>query len=101
MEADWEAPRTNFDFTKGVKGVVKDWLRRQIDEEQTFVLPASSLRPGVRLRLQIRRGLSDELSTIEVTLPRDFVVGKPVRLRGLGKKVGSWQGDLYLTFKAR
>ena len=52
---------------------------------------------GRRVRLQIRRGLSGELHTVEITLPLDFAVGKPVRLRGLGKRVGPWQGDLYLT----
>lgn len=82
---------------KGVKGAVKSWLRRQIDEEQTLVLPAARLAPGRKVRLQIRRGLSEDVSSIEVTLPPDFSVGKPVRLRGLGKKVGPWQGDLYLT----
>lgn len=82
---------------KGVKGLVKDWLRRQIDEEQTLVLPAARLAPGRKIRLQIRRGLSDDVNAVEVTLPADFQVGKPVRLRGLGKRVGPWQGDLYLT----
>lgn len=86
---------------KGVKGVVKDWLRRQIDEEQTLALPAARLAPGRKVRLQIRRGISDEVSSIEVTLPADFAVGKPVRLRGLGKRVGPWQGDLYLTINTR
>lgn len=82
---------------KGVKGAVKDWLRRQIDEEQTLVVPAHGLAPGRKIRLQIRQGLSENVKAVEVTLPRDFVVGKPVRLRGLGKRVGPWQGDLYLT----
>lgn len=86
---------------KGVKGVVKDWLRRQIDEEQTLYLPAAHLAPGRKVRLQIRRGISDEVSSIEVTLPADFAIGKPVRLRGLGKKVGPWTGDLYLTINTR
>ena len=93
----WGTPNWNRDLNKGVTGVVKDWLRRQIDEEQTLRLPAAHLAPGRRIRLQIRRGLSDELRTVEVTLPPDFAVGKPVRLRGLGKRVGPWQGDLYLT----
>lgn len=92
----WGTPNWNRDLSKGVKGVVKDWLRRQIDEEQSLHLPAAHLAPGRRIRLQIRRGLSDELHTVEVTLPPDFAVGKPVRLRGLGKRVGPWQGDLYL-----
>ncbi len=93
----WGTPKWNLDFNKGVKGVVKDWLRRQIDEEQSLTLPTARLAPGRRVRLQIRRGLSGELHTVEITLPPDFAVGKPVRLRGLGKRVGPWQGDLYLT----
>ena len=51
---------------------------------------------GKRIRLQIRQALSGELKTVEITLPPDFAVGKPIRLRGLGKRVGPWQGDLYL-----
>lgn len=82
---------------KGVGGAIKGWLRRQIDEEQTLTMPAARLRPGAKIRLQIRKGLSEDVSAIDVTLPPDFVVGKPLRLRGLGKKVGPWQGDLYLT----
>lgn len=93
----WGTPKWNGDLNRGVKGVVKDWLRRQIDEEQSLTLPAANLTPGRRVRLQIRRGLSGELHTVEITLPPDFAVGKPVRLRGLGKRVGPWQGDLYLT----
>lgn len=93
----WGTSKWNMDFNKGVKGIVKDWLRRQIDEEQSLTLAAAKLAPGRRVRLQIRRGLSGELHTVEITLPPDFAVGKPVRLRGLGKRVGPWQGDLYLT----
>ena len=76
--------------------MVKGWLRRQIDEEQTLALPSANLAPGKRIRLQIRQALSGELKTVEITLPPDFAVGKPIRLRGLGKRVGPWQGDLYL-----
>ncbi|WP_297849247.1 J domain-containing protein [uncultured Desulfovibrio sp.] len=89
----WSAPKWNLDLNRNVKG----WLRRQIDEEQSLTLPAARLVPGSRVRLQIRRGFSGELHTVEITLPPDFTVGKPVRLRGLGKHVGPWQGDLYLT----
>ena len=80
-------------FKNGVTG----WLRHQIDEEQSFSLPTSMLLPGSRIRLRIRQGISGELVTVEITLPRDFIPGKPVRLRGLGKRIGPWQGDLYLT----
>lgn len=87
--------------TGGLWSKGKDWatrqLRKQLDEEQTLILPAARLAPGRKIRLQIRNGLSDDVNSVEVTLPPDFVVGKPVRLRGLGKRIGSWQGDLYLT----
>lgn len=85
---------------KGVKGAVKDWLRKQIDDEQTLTMPAAGLAPGRKIRFQIRQGFSDEVKSVEITLPRDFIPGKPVRLRGLGKRIGPWQGDLYLTIRA-
>ena len=93
----WGMPKWNKEHSKGVTGMVKGWLRRQIDEEQSLTLPSANLAPGRRVRLQIRQALSGELKTVEITLPPDFVVGKPIRLRGLGKRVGPWQGDLYLT----
>lgn len=93
----WGTPKWNKQFSKGVTGMVKGWLRRQIDEEQSLTLPAANLAPGKRIRLQIRQALSGELKTVEITLPPDFAVGKPIRLRGLGKRVGPWQGDLYLV----
>ncbi len=80
---------------------IKGWFKHQIDDEQTIKMPASHLFAGSRIRLQIRRGLSEELTTVEIVLPTDFVVGKPLRLRGLGKKVGKWQGDLYLTIERK
>lgn len=92
----WGTPKWNKDHSKGVTGMVKGWLRRQIDEEQTLALPSANLAPGKRIRLQIRQALSGELKTVEITLPPDFAVGKPIRLRGLGERVGPWQGDLYL-----
>ncbi len=80
---------------------IKGWFKHQIDDEQTIKMPASHLFVGARIRLQIRRGLSEELSTVEIVLPPEFVVGRPLRLRGLGKKVGKWQGDLYLTIESK
>lgn len=90
-------PPWNAGPDKGFAGMLKGWFRKQFDEEQSLTMPAAQLRPGVKIRLQIRKGLSDDITPVEVTLPRDFSVGKPMRLRGLGKKVGRWQGDLYLT----
>jgi molecular chaperone DnaJ len=77
-------------------GGIKGWLRKQIDDEQTIFLPGESLMPGARIRLHVQHGFSGEKKTIEVTLPPEFVPGNPFRLKGLGRHVGSLQGDLYL-----
>lgn len=74
---------------------VSDWLRRQIDEEQT-VRFAGALTPGKRVRLQIHHGVFGKSQTIELTLPPEFEPGRPIRLKGLGKRIGKWHGDLYL-----
>ena len=74
---------------------VTDWFRRQIDEEQT-VRVAGPLVPGKRLRLQIHQGVFGKSHTIELTLPAEFEPGRPIRLKGMGKRIGKWQGDLYL-----
>lgn len=86
---------------KSFAGAVKGWLRKQLDDEQSLSLPASGLFPGRKVRLQIRPSMSEEPTAVDITLPPDFVPGKPMRLRGLGKKVGPWQGDLYLTIYSR
>ena len=75
---------------------MKSWFKKQIDDTLEFRFPITSLYPGSRLRLQISHGFLKESKTVDITLPRDFVIGKPVRLSGLGKKLGSVQGDLYI-----
>ena len=74
---------------------VSDWLRRQIDEEQT-VKVSGPLTPGKRIRLQIYPGVFGKAHTVELTLPPQFEPGRPLRLKGLGKRLGKWRGDLYL-----
>ena len=96
-ENEWGKEHFSLDFSQGIGKAVKSWMLKQIDEEQTFHLPPSMLKPGARIRLQIRRGIGDEVSTVEIKLPQDYVAGKPVRLKGMGKRIGRWQGDLYLT----
>jgi len=81
---------------RGLAHKAKDWLRRQIDDEQTVTVPVGVLRPGMRIRLQVQQGMSGKKQNIEVTLPLDYTPGRPVRLRGLGRKIGPWLGDLYL-----
>ena len=91
-----EAPRPE---TPGVFDKVKGWLRKQIDDEQVVRLPAASLVPGARVRLEIQHGLSDRPQVLEIVLPKEFVPGKPVRLKGMGKRVGEWKGDLYVRIE--
>ena len=85
-----------FNTGKNVVNSVKSWFRKQIDDEQTVEVDAASIRPGVRIRLQIQQGISGKMQNIEVTLPLDYMPGRPLRLRGLGRKIGPWLGDLYL-----
>lgn len=83
----------------GVVGRVKGWLRRQIDDEQILRLPGASLVPGARVRLEIQHGLSGEPQVIELTLPPEFKPGKAMRLKGMGKRIGNWRGDLYVRIE--
>lgn len=101
LSLEWGGKALTLDLTHGIGGAMKGWLRRQIDDEQTVHLPAPSIVPGARLRLQVTQGLSGEVRTVEVTLPPDYVVGRPIRLKGLGKRIGPWQGDLYLRILAK
>lgn len=101
FQLDWGGRTFSLDLTGGIGKSVRNWLRGQIDEEQELFFPASQLFPGARIRLQIRRGFSGEQRTVDITLPQDFAVGKPVRLKGMGRKVGRWQGDLYLIFQIK
>ena len=73
----------------------QDWFRRQIDDEQT-VRFNGPLTPGARVRLQIHHGIFGKAQTIELTLPPEFEPGRPLRLKGLGRRIGKWRGDLYL-----
>lgn len=93
--------KVSVDLTGGVTGALRGWARRQIDAEEVMYLPAESLVPGSKVRLQIQRGFSADKRTVEFTLPADFVVGRPVRLKGLGRRIGPWQGDLYIKLYAK
>lgn len=86
---------------KSVSGVVKSWLRQQIDEEIEVFLPEQKIFPGARVRLQIRQGLAQEVKSVEVTLPSDIASYNVIRLKGMGRKVGRWQGDLYIRIRAK
>lgn len=90
----YKAPQEPGLLEKTADGV-SGWLRRQIDEEQTVKFNGA-LTPGKRIRLQIHHGVFGKSQTIELTLPPEFEPGRPIRLKGLGKRIGKWRGDLYL-----
>lgn len=100
LELAWGDKTMRLDLGKGLVGGVKSWLRGQLDDEQTVRYPAQALAPGRALRLTITSRFGQP-RTIEITLPPDFVVGRPVRLRGLGRRLGPFIGDLYLRVLAK
>lgn len=75
---------------------MKSWFRSKLDEEQVLYVPRDVLLPGAKLRLQIRQPWSGEMMGIEVTLPSDYIPGKPIRLKKLGRRLGNMRGDLYV-----
>lgn len=86
----------NFDLSKGPITRVKQWFKGQLDDRQTVAFPVHQLIPGRTLRLEISTRFG-KTRTVEVRLPADFSVGKPVRLRGLGRHLGPLKGDLFLN----
>ncbi|MDP3425946.1 MAG: hypothetical protein Q8S17_01030, partial [Humidesulfovibrio sp.] len=101
LSIQWGEKSLHLDMSKGIVGGVKSWLRSQLDDEQTVHFPAFSLGPGKTLRITVSARFSGEPKTVEITLPPDFVVGRPIRLKGLGRKLGPFTGDLFLRILAR
>ncbi len=100
LDLKWGERAVSLDLGKGLVQSVKDWAASQLDDRQTLRMPAHTLIPGTTLRVQISHRFSAEPRTIDVTLPPDFVVGRPLRLKGMGRRLGPWTGDLYLRLLA-
>lgn len=96
LRVEWGDRKLELDFSRSLKDRVGDWLRRQLDDEQAVSFPRHQLQPGKHVRIQIQQGWRGPATTLDVTLPLDFTSGQPIRLRGKGRKIGPWQGDLYL-----
>ncbi len=92
----WGDRNVNLDLTDGVWQGAKSWMRGWLDERQDIHMPAGILRPGSRVRLQVQQGWSGKKVSVELTLPPDYVVGRAIRLKGLGRKFGPLVGDLYV-----
>lgn len=100
LSVSWGDKSLSLDMSRGLFGGMRHWLRKQMDDEQTVRLAPSQLLPGNIVRLTIRRAWSGDPVTVEVPIPADYVVGRPLRLRGLGRKLGPFKGDLYLRLMA-
>ncbi|THB62830.1 MAG: molecular chaperone DnaJ [Desulfovibrio sp.] len=96
LRVGWGDKETRFDLTHGIAKGVKSWVKGWLDDEQTVEVAPSVLRSGAKLRLQVDRGWSGKSRSVDVTLPSDYVIGRPLRLKGLGRKFGPWKGDLYV-----
>ncbi len=101
LNFEWGDSKLTFDMTHGLASGVKGWMRKQMDDEQTIYMPPQNLVPGTKVRISLSQGMNGDPRQIEITLPQDFVVGRPIRLKGLGRKIGPWTGDLYLRVLAR
>ncbi|MGE4505055.1 MAG: DnaJ domain-containing protein [Desulfovibrionaceae bacterium] len=86
----------NLDLSQGPLTRIRKWFASQLDDEQTVAFPAHHLLPGRTIRLEISSRFARP-RTIEVRLPADFQVGRPIRLRGLGRSLGPFKGDLFLN----
>lgn len=97
----WGEKQMTMDLSRGLFSGVKGWFKRQFDDEQVVYLSPSQLMPGTRLKIQIRRAWSGKPASVELPLPHDYVVGRPLRLKGLGRQFGPFKGDLYLRLLAK
>ena len=91
----------NLDITGGFASGIKKWFSAQLDDHQTIYMPPRNLIPGSKIRVEIKHRLSGEPQLLEIVIPHDYVLGRPIRLKGQGRKLGPWRGDLFLRLLAK
>ncbi|HDQ40442.1 MAG TPA: molecular chaperone DnaJ [Desulfonatronum sp.] len=96
LRVEWGSKKLELDLSRNLKDRVTGWLKKQLDDEQTVYFPAAQLQPGRSVRVQVRQGWRGPAVTLDIALPLDFMSGRPIRLKGRGRKVGPWKGDLFL-----
>ncbi|WP_027722355.1 J domain-containing protein [Maridesulfovibrio zosterae] len=101
LNLSWGDKSTSVDVSSGFTEGIKSWVKGQMDDEQTVYFPAQALHPGRNIRITIQQGLRKKSKTLEITLPRDFIIGRAIRLKGQGRKLGPFKGDLYLRIMAK
>lgn len=97
----WGKRKINIDLSKLGWNGLKLWMHSQLDHEHTLYLPPHRLLPGNKIKFQIRQRQKDPPLTITATIPNDYLAGRPVRLKGLGRRLGRWKGDLYLRLLSK
>ncbi|SDB30440.1 molecular chaperone DnaJ [Desulfonatronum thiosulfatophilum] len=101
LRVEWGTRKLELDLSKSIRTRLQDWFRHQLDDHQTISFPRNQLLPGKTVRIQIQQGWRGPAATLEINLPPDFAPSKPIRLKGKGRKIGPWQGDLYLRIVPR
>jgi curved DNA-binding protein CbpA len=93
--------KKRIDWSQGLWQAIKNWLKGQMDDEQVVYLPRMKLIPGTRVRIRVKHRWSGPARSMELSIPHDYVPGRPIRLKGLGRRLGPWKGDLYLRLLSR
>lgn len=96
LQFQWGEKNVDLDLSEGFVNGARRWVRSWLDDSQTLRMPPGILRPGSRVRLQVKQGWSGKPMAVDVTLPPDYVAGRAIRLKGLGRKFGPFVGDLYV-----
>ncbi len=55
----------------------------------------NQLIPGAKLKFQITQ-FKKKPTQIITKIPENYIPGKAIRLKGLGKRLGPFKGDLYI-----
>jgi len=95
LRLPWSRQGPGLDASRFTWSGLKLWLRSQLDHEHTVRLDPARMLPGTSLSFQIAR-IGGKPQTISTTIPPDYQPGRPLRLKGLGRKLGPFAGDLYL-----
>ena len=101
IQIQWGNRKLNIDLGKLGWSGFKQWMRSQLDHEQTLYLPPHRLLPGNKVKFQIRQRHKDPPTTVTARIPQDYHAGRPIRLKGLGRRLGRWKGDLYLKLLSK
>lgn len=101
LNFNWGEKSVSFNLTGGLFSGIKSWMRSQLDDTQSVYFPPSVLFPGRTVRITIAQGIRKKSKTLDITLPRDFIIGRSIRLKGQGRRLGPFKGDLYLRILAK